>query len=272
MSKNHPNNTPWPLELIERFSEDAQRLSSAYLDRSQYLVANTLKSRQMPNLGVSAKCIIFDEPKRQEDEEMRLSRILDKETLFRFAYVPFVIAQLVWDYADTILIMAAWLKISETKPLCRAVKELRRDYDRIRAPHIDKAHADSEIENGYVFEECVKDITRQLLVNLRIDLRSEYPEIEPAYLDFLIAVYQCDITLKSLLLYIRKQTDRISKKIDRHVGRILPDAVYKLDKLVLEFVGDKPVSEKFAKLKKQYIETFATQIALVGLNELPDND
>ena len=174
--------------------------------------------------------------------------------------------------ADTILTMAVWLRITETKPLCRAVKELRRDYDRVRAPHIDKAHEDSEIENGYIFEECVKDITNQLLVNLRIDLRSEYPEIEPDDLDFLIAVYQCDITLKALLFYIRKQTDKIAKKIGRSIGNILPEAVYKLNKLILEFVGDKPVSERFAILKKQYIETFATQIAIVNLNELCDNN
>lgn len=217
-------------------------------------------------------CVILDEPKHQEPLELRLSRLLDKETLFRFAYVPFVIAQLVWDYADTILTMAAWLRISETKPLCRAVKELRRDYDITRAPYIDEDHVDSEIENGYVFEECVEDVTSQLLLNLRIDLKSEYPDLEPDYVEYLIAVYQCEITLKSLLLYIRKLTDRIANKINRNVGRILPDAVYKLDKLIPEFAGDKPVSEKFAKLKNQYIETFATQIALVTMNELPDKD
>ena len=234
-------------------------------DRLSYLLA------QQSTNGFSAPFVIFDGPK-QKDEELRLSRLLDKETLFRFAYVPFVIAQLVWDYADTILTMAVWLRITETKPLCRAVKELRRDYDRVRAPHIDKAHEDSEIENGYIFEECVKDITNQLLVNLRIDLRSEYPEIEPDDLDFLIAVYQCDITLKALLFYIRKQTDKIAKKIGRSIGNILPEAVSKLNKLILEFVGDKPVSERFAILKKQYIETFATQIAIVNLNELCDNN
>lgn len=269
----HKHNTQWPKGLAEKFSEDAQRLSSAYLDRSQYLVANTLTSRTMPDLGVSAKFTIFDEPKRQEDEEMRLSRILDKDTLFRFAYVPFVIAQLVWDYAETITDMAAMLRINETRKLCRAVKELRRDYDRIRAPHIDSAHEASEVSNMYVFEDCVADITKQLLLNLRINLRSEYPEIEEDYLSYLIAVYQCDITLKSLLLYTRRQTEIIAKKIDRNVGHILPESVYKLNHLVLEFVGDKPVSDKFATLKKQYIETFATQIALAELTELPgDNE
>ncbi len=256
-----------PKEFIDKLTRQADSNNVEHGERERLLrLAAAGYNTSMPQYT------FFDRSKHQEDEELRLSRLLDRETLFRFAYVPFVIAQLVWDYADTILTIAAWLRITETKPLCRAIKELRRDYDRIRAPYIDKAHANSEIENGYVFEDCVKSITDQLLLNLRIDIRSEYPEIEPEYLNFLLAVYQCDITLKSLLLYVRRQTDIIAKKIDRHVGRILPDAVYKLDKLILEFVGDKPVSKKFDNLKRQYIETFATQIALVGLNELPDND
>lgn len=246
--------TKWPKELAEKIFGDEAKA--------------TLNFGQ----GYKANCIIFDEPKTQEDEELRLSRLLDKETLFRFAYVPFVIAQLVWDYADTILNMAALLRISETRKLCRAVRELRREYDRIRAPHIDAAHEASEVSNMYVFEDGVADITKQLLLNLRINLRSEYPELEDDYMSYLIAVYQCDITLKSLLLYTRKQTEIIEKKIDRHVGHILPESVYQLNRLVIEFIGDKPVSESFAKLKKQYIETFATQIALTELSEIPDNN
>lgn len=215
--------------------------------------------------------ILLDEPKTQEDEERRLSRLLDEETLFRFAYVPFVIAQLVWDYADTILNMATLLHITQTRKLSRTIKELRRDYDQVRAPHIDAAHEASEVANMYVFENSVAGITQLLLVNLKIELNREYPELEADYLAFLIAVYQCDITLKALLLYTRRQTDRIAKKIDRNVGHILPEAIYRLGKLIPEFVGDKPVSDRFAKQKQQYIETYATQIALAELSALPSD-
>ena len=124
----------------------------------------------------------------------------------------------------------------------------------------------------YVFEDGVAGITKQLLLNIKIDLKSEYPDLDADHLSFLIAVYQCDITLKSLLLYTRKQTERIAKKIDRNVGNILPESIYKLDKLILEFVGDKPVSNRFRNLKQQYIETFATQIALIEMTEIPDNE
>lgn len=197
----------------------------------------------------------------------RLENMLNREELFRLAYVPFVIAQLVWDYADSILNMAALLRISETKKLCRTVRMLRREYDRLRAHHIDAAHEASEVSNMYVFEDGVADITKQLLLNLRINLRREYPELEDDYMSYLIAIYQCDITLKSLLLYTRRQTEIIKKKINGDVGHILPEPVYQLNRLVIEFVGDKPVSEDFAKLKKQYIETYATQIALIELSD-----
>lgn len=45
----------------------------------------------------------------EESEEEKLSKILDQDTLFRFAYIPFVIANLAWDYADTIILMASQL-------------------------------------------------------------------------------------------------------------------------------------------------------------------
>lgn len=210
---------------------------------------------------------------REKEEEWRLSQMLDSETTMRFAYVPFVIAKLVWDYADTLLSEVARMKLSETKPLCRAIRQLKREYDQIRAPYIDSKHEDSEEENMYVYEDGVARIMNQCLSNVRIDLKSEYPELdEEEYLPFLVAVYQCDITLKSLLLYTERMTAKVAQIIDRHVGHILPESLYKLNRLVLEFVGDKPVSEKFKILKKKYIETFATQMALVELSEVKEED
>lgn len=202
--------------------------------------------------------------------EIRLSELLDDEALFRFAYVPFVIAQLVWDYADTILGMAAWLRISATKRLCRAVRELHREYTYIRENFIDDAHKNSEVENGYVFEDGVRNITNQMMLNLRIDLKSEYPDLNPEYLDYLLAVNQCDITLKALLRYTERQTQRIAGKVKRHVGRILPDAIYKLSAIIPEFVGDKPLSAKVHQLREQYIATFAAQIGIIELTTTPN--
>lgn len=205
---------------------------------------------------------------REERETLKLSKMLDKDTLFRFAYVPFVIAELVWDYADTIIDIAIIMRLGETKKLCRAIRELRRDYDRVRAPFIDDAHRDSETENMYMFEDGVNDIFKTLLVNIRCDLNGEYPELAQDYLDLLTAVYQCDILLHSLFRYVRMQTEKIEKIVGHRIGRILPDEMYQLDALVIAFVGDKPVSERFISVKETYIKTLATQMALIELNEI----
>lgn len=108
-----------------------------------------------------------------------------------------------------------------------------------------------------------------MVLNLSFDLKSEYPDIDSEYLMLLIAVYECDITLRALLLYTERQRQMVAKKIDRTVGRILPRPIYTLKDIVIEFVGDKPVSKKFSELKQKYIETFANQMGLIELNELP---
>lgn len=219
--------------------------------------------------GLRAEYIIIDESKRDEEaEKLKLSKLLDHDALFRFAYVPFVIAELVWDYADTIIDLSITMRIAETKKLCRAIRELRRDYDRLRSTYIDQQHRDSETQNMYMFEDGVSDIFKTLLVNLRCDLTHEYPQLLPDSLNYLLAVYQCDILLKSLLLYVRRQTEKVENMVGHRIGRILPKEIYRLDKLILEFVGDNPVSDRFASLKETYIKTFATQIALIELNEI----
>lgn len=268
-----PNNTIPPelaAKLRELSKRQIQELTKTMMQHPTATITGPMPN-YMPFSGVSARCIIVDELKdtikqHEEAEKLKLSKILDRDTLFRFAYVPFVIAELVWDYADTILTLSAMMRTG-AKKLCRAVRELRRDYERERAQFIDQTHKDSEVENMYVFEDGVKDIYTQMLVNVRCDLKSEYPSLDKDSIDLLTAVYQCDITLQSLILYTQQQTAKIERIVGHQIGKILPAQIYKLARLIPEFVGDKPASENFNKLKKQYEKTFATQIALIELSD-----
>lgn len=198
--------------------------------------------------------------------------MFDREELFRFAYVPFVIAELVWDYADTVIIMSRPLNNPATRKLSRAIRDARRDYDSLRRQHIDAEHRERELENGYIFEDAVNDITSQLLLNVRLDIKSEYPQLNDESRDLLLAVYQCHILSRALLKYIDKQRRAASKRIGSTVGDILPSSYYIMDKLIPEYIGDKPASERFKKLMGQYIDTLATQIALIGPNDASPDD
>jgi hypothetical protein len=204
---------------------------------------------------------------RQLQAEIKLSKVLSREELFRFAYVPFVIASLVWDYVDTIFTFVTWHKIEETKKLTRYIRGLKEDYDRLRQPYIDMEHANSEQENMLIYEDAVMGITKQMLTNIRIDLTQEYPQLEKEWIDYLLSIQQAHVLLSALILYVKRQTAKIAKKINAKVGNILPPQMYRLNEVLPQYMGNRPMSPRFATLKRQYINTFATQIALIGLND-----
>ena len=115
------------------------------------------------------------EAEREHQNELKLSQILDSETLMRFAYVPFVVAQLAWDYVDTVVCVSGMLNIKATKKLCRAVRELKREYDLVRSPYVNDAHRHSEEDNMYVFEEGAKDLFDLYLKNIELTSKKSIP-------------------------------------------------------------------------------------------------
>lgn len=204
---------------------------------------------------------------REEMELKRCESLFDREELFRFSYVPFVIAELVWDYADTVIIQAQIIGNPATVKLSRAIRNARSEFVSMRRPYVIGDANKRQLENGYMFEEGVGHITKQMLSNIRIDIQKEYPELEENHRNLLVAVYQCHILSKALLRYMAKQKSDTEKRIGYPIGDIMPKPYYLMDKLIPEFIGDKPCSDEFKKLMKQYIETLSTQIGLVELND-----
>lgn len=191
---------------------------------------------------------------------------LDKETEFTFAYKPYVIAELAWDYADTIAKLSANLKFGqEAKRLSREIYRLRQEYNSYRAPDIDKERQDSEVENMYIFEDCTQDITDKLLTNLRCCLC----DFDKASALYLMAVWQCEIMLRALFRYCRRIADKIAAKTNREIPDPLPVQVSSLLTIVTACQKVVPDAPDIEGIKKQYIEVYASQIALAGLNELP---
>ena len=204
---------------------------------------------------------------REREQEIKLSKVLDSDTLMRFAYVPFVIAALAWDYADTILNMARYLQLSSAKKLSRAIIELKRDYDRVRLSYTDTQHRQSEEDNMYVFEDAVNDVFNVYLANIGFDIKREYPELEDDYVLYIKAIYQCHIVLQSIYKYVEIQTEKVENIVGHSVGDVLPKELRRLDTLVLAYVGDKPVSEAFERQQSSYAKTLANRMLEIELNE-----
>lgn len=208
----------------------------------------------------------------KEREEMKanarkpLSEVLDEITMFRYGYVPFVIAELVWDYADTVIDMATLVSDPKTKKLSRAVRELRREYERYHDIVVDKDGKSNEESNMYAFEDEVSKIFSLYITNVKCDLAREYDQIEENTMGLLVAVYMCLLLIKSLLRYSAVQTEKASAMAGYKVIDVMPRQVHSLATLIAEFAGDMPVSKGFKDIQETYVKTFVTQISLIELN------
>lgn len=217
-------------------------------------------------------------PNTQEAKSMRdihkaeLINKLNKEELFRLSYVPFVIAALVWDLAESVCDAARLVGNPATKKLARAVKSLHADYNYHRSRFIDNEHVASEETNMFVFQRAVSDIIHLYTINLRCDISREYPNLESRSIDLLDGVYQCLVIMRALFRYTNNQSRRLRSRLDFEIREILPPEVYKLEPLIEAYAGDKPISAQFQSQQEKYISTLATQIALIELNELKTID
>ena len=203
-------------------------------------------------------------------EPKPLSKVLDDETSFSYGYIPFVIAELAWDYADTVINMAIICGDDRTKKDCREIRELRREYERYHDKIVDKEGSEYESSNMIVFEEGVNDIFNLYLVNVRCDLLGKYPGIESDRLDLAVAAYQYLILVKSLLRFSAIQTAKATEIAGFSVGDPMPYEVRRLETVVGRFVKDIAVSEKIVSQQETYIKTFFTQMSLITLNKIDE--
>ena len=219
---------------------------------------------------------IHDEAVRQaamqkaERDKQKLYEQLSEQAIFSLTYVPFVIAEVAWDYADTVLDMAAIIRDRRTKRLGYAVKELRRDYDRKRYKIINDKWRDSETENMIMFQETLSDFFGKVYRTYCDELQKTYGKIEDNTLALIGSVYVCKTVLKSVFMFSSAHEKCVARILGYAIDTILPDELRKLDKLIIEYVGDMPLpADKFNELQKQYATELAEYIDDV---ELDDSD
>lgn len=199
----------------------------------------------------------------------KIKDTLTQEELLRFGYIPFVIAHLVWDYADTILDLCSLLRLRTTKKLCRAVKALKQEYDSQRLPYIDKWHEDCEERNMAVYEDAVSEIANLHLVNINCYIEREYPELSTEYRHLIRAVYQCRVLLRALFRYTNKQSEIVGKRLGWRLSNVLPESLQRLEPLLVEFTGDKRLSGEYDQIEERFVATFEAQMRRIELTDVP---
>lgn len=211
----------------------------------------------------------IEEAKKEELEKLRLSEILDEDTLFRFAYVPFVIAEVAWDYADTVLNLTVIQKLKETLPLKRAVEKLRSEYNREHSRFIDEKHRQSEMDNMEVFQDEMKDLINQIYRSNVEEVRRLYPDLCDDSNMLVAEVYLCRIVLSALFRYAAQITKKIEGIVHHPIGQIVPRQMMKLYNLIEEFAGDSPIKEAYKSQSEKFVQSLVESISEVELNPIP---
>jgi hypothetical protein len=186
----------------------------------------------------------------------------DRETLFRVSYVPYIIFEVAWDYADSMMNLCASLRIHETKKLCRAIRELRKRFDSYRERFIDLDSRNKEFDHMIQFEEESKRLLSGIYKGIKTTIRKQRPGVVDDWLEMVACVYMCEIIFSALFRYARDCDKLIESRCGRANHSILPDEMFQISRLIPEFRGDVNVA---ISLRPAYVAKIYKQITIIEL-------
>lgn len=227
------------------------------------------KSALTPHFGFGIG--LNPRPKRKVGSPLDISKVLTQDELYRVAYLPFVIAEVVWDYVDSICDLACIMRLQPTKKLCRAIKELRREYDHSRAPFIDGNTREIETEHMIYFQDELKEYFNKLGIAVKFNLRQRHGHMEEDSEMLVCAVHMAMICFKALRKYTRWADDLIESKCGRTNHSIMPDQIRRLGILLPEFAGDCAIDLDTPEMD-MWRDTLYNHIHSIEFTGVPNNN
>lgn len=149
----------------------------------------------------------------------------------------YIVGALAWDYTDSVLNIAAQMRIPQTRRLCRTIRSLRCNYDKMRALSLDREHMRCEWNLAEMFEGICKSHFQKLCLGLRNEIRRD-TELNPQYVMLVEAVQMAMTLIDTLKLYAAECDSFIRNYYPTAPHSILPDHFKSLATLLPEFAGD----------------------------------
>lgn len=164
--------------------------------------------------------------------------VVDRDTLTLWAAKLYTLHNLAWQYIETILDIACQMRIRETKPLIRKIRELHLEYDRFRARSIDGEHCRHETDMAESFEDWLAKDLRKLFYAL--DFEVSKMDIVAGQRPLVIAVHQAMAMLEAVKIYARRRDKEIREKhrIEVKDCSLISNEFLALYPLVPQFAGD----------------------------------
>ena len=128
------------------------------------------------------------------------------DTLVEFACKIYALCSLTWDYINTILDLCIELKVAETKPLVRRIRDPKREYDRFRGSSLSSYDVKKEAERGAQIEEYLQKDFDKLFYSLYNDVSRL--KLTDGHRRLVIAVQQTMTLMDAVKIYA-KDCDRV---------------------------------------------------------------
>lgn len=198
-------------------------------------------------------------------EHPKLSRQIDEDTLFRFGYVPLVVGEVAWDYADTILNYASMTRAGEIRTQCRAIKELRRYYEQERARYMDRDGRREELRNMEVFQDTLSDYFELVGRHFSKEIMQACPDISAEKRAILCSAYLARIVISAIYKYIAKLTRKIEFRVGHRIGQIIPEHYAKLGSVMEQIAKVYGVLPSYGRVREQCVDELICSIESIDL-------
>lgn len=179
---------------------------------------------------------------------------LPDHIVFRLGYVPFVVAEVVWDYIDSFVNAAAAGHRQEIKRTCRVLRSLRRDYQKYRSQWMNKQYLEGEEHNMLVFEDEARSVFNGYFLSMPNgicpDVRKALDQ-EDIYL--LQAAHGCILTMIALERFVDKVCSEAEAACGEPWPNPIPTQTLMAVKAVMGCVGYIPFFKSFRKTKEMAI-------------------
>lgn len=174
-----------------------------------------------------------------KDRSVSTTQIIDDETFFRYVYLPYLLVQVIWDYADSVLNLAAQMRIQEVKRLGYVIRELSSEYEYRRRQHMSRGQLANQERNMIFFQEESSKEIEQILSQIGGLLRERLPEINSEWRIFYSTVYLTEVLISTFKAYARFSAIKLKEKYGNVPGSLIPPQVAKLGSLIPQYLGEK---------------------------------
>lgn len=181
-----------------------------------------------------------DLPDTEETFKQAMEKLTDEEH-FRYLYMPYMVTDVYFDYVDTVLTLAAQMRIEPLKKVCRLVKETEKDYRYFMRQHIDHKHLTQQSQHMDIFLDGYFDKFNAEYKIIKVAIRAKKPDLHPDWITFLACIYMTMAIFYALQEFCREADKVIAQKWKPGGRTILLDWVPLTNKMMLECLGDSDV-------------------------------